>query len=150
MRAAGARLAELYKTRLGQEVLETLGGAGIAATGQALFTDMTPEEIALSTGLGIGAAAIGRPLLGGAGQALGNKLAKDPRINQFAQESLHEMVNTPYSALNNAVAAKLHPYRDLSAPAQFGSMIGRQYGDNVMQALVALGSPLVMSGDSDA
>ena len=32
-----------------QDALETLGGAAVAAGGQAIFTDMTPEEIALST-----------------------------------------------------------------------------------------------------
>ena len=39
-----------------QDALETLGGAGALALGQAILTDMSPAEIALSTLLGGGAA----------------------------------------------------------------------------------------------
>ena len=62
MRAAGQRLADFYKTQLGQDVIETGIGAVASAGGQLMFTDMTPEQIAAFTALGIGAAAVGRLL----------------------------------------------------------------------------------------
>ena len=51
------RIKELYETNLGQDVIETLTCAGLSAGYQGLFTEMTPEEDLLSTGVGIGAAA---------------------------------------------------------------------------------------------
>ena len=151
MRAAGQRLKELYATQAGQDVIETLGGAGIAATGQALFTDMTPEEIALSTVGGIGAAAIGRPLVGRAGQALGNRISKhSPNITAGAEDILEAMIKHPNPQLAQGAALKFAPYAHMNAPAQLGQVFGRAYGDNIMQALVALGAPLVMGGQDNA
>ena len=45
MRKAFERMVDFYKTPIGQDLMETTAGAAVAATGQALFTDMTPEEI---------------------------------------------------------------------------------------------------------
>jgi len=139
MRPAGNRLAELYKTQLGQDVLETLMGAGVSAGGQFLATDMTPEQIALSTVLGIGAATVGRPIVGRAGQMIGSRI-KNPGINEFAAD----MVNPnqfPEGMMRDMYAAKLAPYAHLPAPAQVGQLFGRGYGDNIAQAVVALSAP---------
>ena len=59
-----------------QDVAETAIGAGVAGTGQALFTDMSPEEIALSTALGFGSAIAARPLGARLGGAIGKHLDK--------------------------------------------------------------------------
>ena len=139
MRAAGNRLAELYKTQLGQDVIETLMGAGLSAGGQALFTDMTPEQIALSTVLGIGAATVGRPIVGRAGQMIGSRI-KNPGINKFAEDMI-DVNQLPEGMMRDMMAAKLAPYSHLSAPAQVGQIFGRGYGDNIAQGLVALAAP---------
>ena len=57
-----------------QDIAETLGGAGVAAAGQAIFTDMSPEEIALSTLLGGAAAFAARKPAAELGYAVGRKL----------------------------------------------------------------------------
>ena len=144
MRISGQRLAELYGTQLGQDVVETLVGAGIAAGGQALFTDMTPEQIALSTVLGVGAAAVGRPIVGRTGQIIGNQLSKNPAINRGAQQGLNffEKGAEFYGDAGKAAwAAKMRPYAHLPAAAQLGQFLGRGYGDNLAQAVVALAAP---------
>lgn len=151
MRAAGAKLKELYGTQLGQDVIETLLGAGVVAGGQAIFTDMSPEEIAVSTGLGIGAAAVGRPLVGRAGQVIGTRLSNQmPELNKKSEKFLNLMRKQPTELLQQVANAKLAPYAHLPATAQVGQMLGRGYGDNIMQALVGLGAPLVMGGNEDA
>ncbi len=139
MRAAGSRLAELYKTQLGQDVIETLMGAGVSAGGQALFTEMTPEQIALSTVLGIGAATVGRPIVGRAGQMIGSRI-KNPTINKFA-EGMIDVNQLPEGMMRDMYAAKLAPYAHLPAPAQVGQIFGRGYGDNIAQGLVAVAAP---------
>ena len=139
MRNAGTRIAELYKTQIGQDVLETLLGAGVSATGQLVATDMTPEQIAMSTVLGIGAATVGRPIVGRAGQMIGNRI-KNPAIHEIAAD----MVNPnqiPPGMLRDMYEAKLAPFKDLSAPAQVGQLFGRGYGDNIAQLAVALAAP---------
>ena len=149
MRAAGTRLKEFYGTQLGQDVIETLGVAGLAAGSQAMFTDMTPQEIAIATALGIGAATVGRPIGGRIGQAVGNKLGNShPSVNAFAKdmsnpEGMPEM-------LKEIVATKYAPYAHLQPAAQVGQVIGRTYGDNIVQGLVGLGAPLIMNGNENA
>ena len=142
MRKAVDKLKEIYLTQLGQDVIETLGIAGIAAGGQALFTDMTPEEIILSSALGIGAATVGRPLGGRAAQAIGNHIHKNhPVMSGGAEDIVNAMVNDP--RFGEAFKSKLAPYAHLNAPAQLGQMFGRAYGDNVMQGAVGLAAPIV-------
>ena len=152
MRKALDRLGELYKTQLGQDVIETLLGAGVAAGGQAMFTDMTPEEILLSTGVGVGAAAVGRPIVGRAGQAIGRTIAtKNPKMEAKTQRLLQDMVNSqPSGAMREALLAKLAPYSGLPATSQLGQVIGRGYGDNIAQGLVALAAPGLLPGEDDA
>ncbi len=57
-----------------QDIVKTLGMAGIAAGGQELFPDMSHEEIAFSTLLGAGAGLAARPLLARGG----NETELDP------------------------------------------------------------------------
>lgn len=149
MRAAGAKLKELYSTQLGQDILETLIGAGIASGGQLLFTDMSPQEIAMSTGLGIGAAAVGRPLVGRAGQFMGKRLDNNPSARKIAEDMI-DINNVPEGILRESLRTKLAPYVDLPATAQVGQILGRGYGDNIMQGIVGLTSPLFMGGNEDA
>ena len=59
--------------------METAIGAGVGAGYQALFTDLTPTEIALSTGAGAVGALAMRPLLARAGYAAGRQI--DKRVN---------------------------------------------------------------------
>ena len=104
-----------------QDVAETLGGAGVAAAGQAIFTDMSPEEIALSTLLGGAAAFAARKPMAHAGFAVGKHLdkrfpnAKDhlgmmslssPRGREIYKRILTDVGGTGCSAdLNNASAS---------------------------------------------
>ena len=57
-----------------QDAMETLLGAGISATGQALFTDMSAEEIGTSALIGSALAMGARPIGAKVGQAIGGKL----------------------------------------------------------------------------
>ena len=151
MRAAGAKLKELYGTQLGQDTIETLVGGALAAGGQAIFTDMTPEEIAIATVLGMGAATVGRPVFGRIGQSIGTHIAKnDPRLNDLIGKTLVNATTTGPEFMQEAVKAKLKPYAHLPAAAQYGQMLGRGNGDNIVQALVGLGAPLIMGGNEDA
>lgn len=59
-----------------QDAVETIGTAGVLAGGQALFTDMTPEEILLSTLLGGGAAFAARPIAAKLGATVGRNIDK--------------------------------------------------------------------------
>lgn len=151
MRFTGQRVMDLYGTQLGQDVMETLLGAGVAAGGQILFTDMTPEQIAMSTGLGIGAAAIGRPIVGRAGQMVGSRLSNNAAANRQAQNFLDASERGAKMLGTEALyAAKMHPYAHLQAPAQVGQLLGRTYGDNLAQAAIALVAPqLVNIGETD-
>ena len=151
MRAAGAKLKELYGTQLGQDTIETLAGGILVAGGQALFTEMTPEEIAIATVLGMGAATVGRPIGGRIGQAIGERLAKArPDFNEYAQLSLDTLTSRGPKFSQEAFKTKLKPYAHLPAAAQYGNLYGRQNGDNILQGLVGLGAPLFMGGDEDA
>ena len=151
MRAAGAKLKELYGTQLGQDTIETLLGGAVAAGGQAIFTDMTPEEIAIATVLGMGAATVGRPVFGRIGQSIGNRVAKSsPDTNKFMQEVIDNMTTMGPEFAQEAMKVKLKPYAHLPAAAQYGQMLGRQNGDNIVQGLVGLGAPLFIGGEEDA
>ena len=144
MRKALDRLGELYKTQLGQDVIETLASAGLGASYQALFTDLTPEQILMSTGVGIGAATVGRPIVGRLGGMVGAKLAKmSPNTERQTQQLIANLVENP------AWAAKFAPYAGAPAMGQMGNVIGRGYGDNIAQGLVALAAPGLLPGEAE-
>ena len=152
MRKAGDKLKEMFGTLQGQDIIETTVGAGLAAGGQALFTDMTPEEIAIATSLGVGAAVVGRPLGGRAGKYIGNKIAEyNPGADRNSQQFMNFVLNNqPTEMLREIYATKLKPYSDLRPTAQLGAMYGRSRGDNIVQGAVGLASPLLFTGEDDA
>ena len=146
MRKAFEKIADLYKTPLGQDLLETAVGTGTAAGYQALFTDMTPEEIALSSGVSFGAGMIGRPIVGGIGQRIGKEInIRNPEADLFAQELIESMVNSMPKSWHPAMRAKLAPWAHLSGPEQLGAIIGHGYGDNLLQAGIALSAPALFA-----
>ena len=146
MRNAFDRMVAFYKTPIGQDLLETSTGAAMAAGGQALFTDMTPEEIALSTAVGFGAAMVGRPFFGTIGEKIGNRLDKIPHFKEeMGQVGLDNLVRAAKMfSPAEAVEAKLAPYAHMSPSAQLGQIVGRGYGDNIAQGLVAIAAPSLM------
>lgn len=91
MRKAGENLWEVFKnyygSEIGQDVVETAIKGGIAATGQATLTDMTPTEIALATAIGMGGAMAARPIGKRVGRAIGRRI--DRATNS---EPMHELV----------------------------------------------------------
>ena len=142
MRKAFEKIVDLYKTPLGQDLLETMVGTGTGAGYQALFTDMTPEEIALSSGLSFGAGMIGRPFVGGIGQRIGKEInERDPMSDMAARQFIEDMINSMPKGLHPAMRAKMAPWEHLSGPEQLGALIGHGYGDNILQAGIALTAP---------
>ena len=151
-----------------QDIVETLGGATIAASGQALFTDMSPEEIALSTLLGGAAAFAARRPMAEAGYAIGRRLDKmvpdaadrggmmslsSPRGQEIYKRILTDIGGE--SAVEKDILLKL-----LSAKGNqnyirpdgtqrgyiegFLGGFGRNRGDNIAQGAIALATPFVL------
>ena len=150
MRHALDKIIQLYKTSpVFQDLVETAAGTGIAATGQALFTDMTPEQIALASAAGFGAGMVGRPIVGRAGQAVGGYFdRRNPQASQTFLKSMHEGMEMYPQAMQEVFQAKMGPYQKLGGFAQYGNMLGRAYGDNLAQAAVALAAPGIF-GDKE-
>ena len=116
MRAATDKLVAFYKTQLGQDVIETLTNAGVVAGGQAIFTDMSAEEIALASALGIGAASVGRPVGGRLGQTVGTALDKrSSRVKGVSEDGLkivlHQLGKSPWG---QKILLKLNLHRLLT------------------------------------
>ena len=151
MRAATDKLVAFYKTQLGQDVIETLTNAGVVAGGQAIFTDMSAEEIALASALGIGAASVGRPVGGRLGQTVGTALDKrSSRVKGVSEDGLkilHQLGKSMGS--EDIIKAKLAPFANQSPSAQLGQFIGRRYGDNIAQAAIGLAAPGLINYESD-
>ena len=145
------RIIELYKTSpVFQDLLETAAGTGVAAGGQALFTDMSPEEIALSSGAAFGAGMIGRPIVGRAGQAIGGIVdRRAPQVGEAMMRDINNFTEKMPPGFREAMEAKMNPYRDLGGASQYFNMIGRSYGDNIAQAGVALAAPGIFGGNEE-
>ena len=167
MRHAGQALWNFYKNNAAvQDATETLMGAGLSAGYQALFTDMSAEEIAVSTGLGAAGAFALRPAMGHIGYAVGRPMDKafanagnvDPAVAMFISPGSPQSVRA-YKSMEAG------PIRDAGlgiAEAKYNQNFkrkdgsergflegtmgtwGRQYGDNVAQLGVALASPVVL------
>ena len=152
MRLALDKIVQLYKTNpVFQDLVETAMGTGIAAGGQALFTDMTPEQIALASGAAFGAGMVGRPIVGRAGQAVGGYFdRKNPGASATFLEGLNEGFDQLPKAMREVAEAKMGPYSHLGGFAQYGNMLGRGYGDNLAQAAVALAAPGIFGSQDDA
>jgi hypothetical protein len=145
------KIVELYKTSpIFQDLLETSLYTGLAAGGQAVMTDMTPEEIALSSAAGFGAGMVGRPLVGRAGQALGGVIdRRAPQVGKELMGGVEAFTSNLPPGLKAAYEAKMNPYRDLGGASQYFNMIGRGYGDNIAQTAIALAAPGIFDGGKE-
>lgn len=156
-----------------QDIVETLGGAGVAATGQAIFTDMSPEEIALSTLLGGGAAFAARKPFAKGGFALGRYLDKkmpnaqdhfgmmsisSPRGREIYKRILTDIGGK--SAAENDILLKVISAKgnqnyvrpdgtDRGYMEGFLGAFGRNRGDNIAQGAVALATPFLLGGNEE-
>lgn len=78
MRKAGQHVWSAFKNfygwEPGQDLIETGVKGAIAASGQAALTDMTPEEIALATVIGMSGAMAARPIGKRVGRRVGRGL----------------------------------------------------------------------------
>ena len=167
MRHAGQALWNFYKNNAAvQDATETLMGAGLSAGYQALFTDMSAEEIAASTVLGAAGAFALRPAMGHIGYAVGRPMDKafpnaknvDPGMAMFVSPGSPQSVRAyksmepgPIRDAGLAIAeAKYNQNFKRKDGSERGFLEGtmgtwgRQYGDNVAQLGVALASPLVL------
>ena len=151
MRMSMDRILELYKTSpVFQDLLETAAGTGVAAGGQALFTDMSPEEIALASGAAFGAGMIGRPIVGRAGQAIGGIVdRRAPQFGESVARNINDYVESMPPGFREGMEAKMNPYKHLGGTSLFFNMIGRSYGDNLAQAGVALAAPGIFAGNEE-
>lgn len=152
-----------------QDAVETLGGAAISAGGQALFTDMSPEEIAITTLLGGAAAMAARPVAANLGGRLGKVLDKKfpgalegvpPEMANFAPGSgqsvrvaQQNMRKAPrgsaerefWEVIKNGQLAKYNQnMRGKGDVEGLLTMLGRYQGDNAAQLAVALAAPAVL------
>lgn len=170
MRQAGKKLRELFiNNEYAQDLIETAVGATISAGGQALFTDMSGEDIAKSTALGAAVALAARPIGGIAGRRIGRAIdtAHPKALNAIAPYSV---VTRQGSALqlnlmrkgttgsNDPFSRGLRDYlkakRNLSAPdaGNAESILGyflRNRADNIAQGAIALGTPFFMGGEEE-
>ena len=56
---------------------------------------MTPEEIALATSLGVGAAVVGRPLGGRTGKFIGNRISEHyPGADRRSEQIMNFLINS--------------------------------------------------------
>lgn len=173
MRLAG-KVWDAYKNNAFlQDLSETLIGSGLSAGYQALFTDMSPAEIALSTGAGAAGAIAMRPVLARAGYAAGRQIDKklpnlgeglnsDPifkymalgtpqNVNMYRAE-LAKNPNDPTTRTMLELAEAKYNQNfvgpggvERGTAEGLAGFVGRQYGDNIAQLGVAVASPAVLS-----
>ena len=154
-----------------QDQLETAVGAAISAGGQAIFTDMSPEEIALSTIIGASAAMAARPVAANAGFYVGRKLNNidvvgsgfddlmDDKIignlwGLSGHKGLERARNMPDHLIKRGAVEYLEAKNKLnyirpdgtkrSELEGFLGKYGRSRGDNIVQAAIAIGTPFVI------
>jgi hypothetical protein len=151
VRFAADRLLHLYSTSpLAQDLLETSAATAVAAGGQALMTDMSPEEIALASAAGFGAGMVGRPLVGRAGQAIGGFIdRRAPAVGEELMGDVRKFVGMMPRQVQQMYEAKLGPYAHMGGAAQYGNLLGRGYGDNAAQLAVALAAPGLLNSDEE-
>ena len=161
--------AELYENnKLTKDVADTLAGAVIAATGQALFTDMTPTEIAAATAMGAGTAFAVRPVGAYVGRKMGEGV--ESRISKKTSRGIDERL-TGITSVIPGTPGSLKLYKDvpgLETMARAGynqnftkdgvqksmveglpNLLGRQYSDAVAQSVVALATPMMFGKSVD-
>ena len=171
------RLGKAYQDNAAlQDALETLGFATATAAGQALFSDMTPEEIAISTLLGGGAAFAARPIAANLGGRIGQSLdrrypgalhgvppgmqavypgsgAQVRQLQQQVREATEPAEKQVAKALKNLSLSKykqnmIRPDGTKRGDIEgFLTMIGRYQGDNAAQLAVALAAPAILGAN---
>ena len=167
MRQAGQALWDFYKNNAPvQDAAETLLGAGLSAGYQAAFTDMSAEEIAVSTALGAAGAFALRPAMGHIGYAIGRPMDKafpgaknmNPGMAMIASpgsplavKAWKAMDPGPVRETGQGIAeAKYNQNFKKKDGGERGFLEGtigtwgRQYGDNVAQIGVAVATPVVL------
>lgn len=164
------QLWEMYRdSGQAQDIMETAIGSIVAAGGQALLTDMSAEEIAMSTGLGAAGALAMRPMMARGGFALGRKLdkklppglaeeiSKDPIFGQmmigtpghlkFMDTQPKDQFTDTLRGLSQAKYNQNYLRADgteRGLAEGFVGSVGRAYGDNIAQGAVALTTPLLL------
>jgi len=163
------KFAELYENdKFTKDVADTLGGAVLAATGQALFTDMTPAEIAAATAIGAGTAFAVRPV----GEYVGRKMGEgiEKRIPAKTSQGIDERFEGILSFIPGTPGS-LKLYKDIPLMQDFAkagykqnftkdgvqksmveglpNLLGRQYSDAVAQSVVALATPSMFGKSVD-
>ena len=155
-----------------QDLMETAVGAGVGAGYQALFTDLTPTEIALSTGAGAAGALAMRPLMARAGYAAGRQIDKrfnvdtalnsDPMLASLAlgtpgnlamyKRQLAQRPDDEMAKIMMELSQAKHNQNFIGPDGKIRGaaegligMVGRQYGDNIAQLGVAVASPAVLA-----
>ena len=152
MKYAGQAWAAYKNNLLVQDIVETaVATLGIAGA-QALFTEMSPEEIAISGALGVGAAAVGRPVGDRVGRMIGK--AADERFPEFSNRmgnhiaEARQVVQEQGGAVGSEMMeAKLRHHYDVPGRGPLEGVMsiqGRHYGDNVAQGLMGLAAPIVL------
>ena len=148
-----------------KDAVDTLVAASIAAGGQALFTDMTPEEIAIATGIGIGGAYLARPIGKRVGKFVGNKLEQvtpDGFGNRFngvaalipgAPGSPEVYKGVPILGQRARAGYEQNFKRpdgtDKTLIEGVPYMLGREYSDAAAQAVIGLASPMMFGKSVD-
>ena len=170
MRQAGNKLRDLYiNNEYVQDLVETLAGAGIAAGGQALFTDMSAEDIAKSTALGAAVALAARPIGGFAGRKIGRAIdtahphaldgmAKFVPVTREGSAAMLKSMRKGGGSnheVPRAVRDMLKAKRNLSAPDAGNSeaILGyylRNRADNLAQGAIAFGTPFFVGGEEES
>lgn len=145
MRKALDKLKDLYSSSQGQDVLETLVNTGVITGTQALAGDMTPEELAMSAALGLGGGFAGRHYGGRVGTVAGRQLDKHfPEAMSDGKEFLnkfYDQIGEEGLGIRPGARMKFEASMDGRSPGEgIGNLVGRTYGDNVLQALIGLGT----------
>ena len=156
-RLAGRAWAAYKDNLLVQDIVETaIATLGIAGA-QALFTEMSPEEIAMSGAFGVGAATVGRPLGDRAGRAVGRHFDNSaPGFSKMAGDEIAKarqvVKNVGGDGMEEVMQAKMKHHFDVPGRGPLeglGSVYGRQYGDNIAQGVVGLAAPIFIGGEED-
>ena len=104
----------------------------------------------MSSGVSFGAGMVGRPVVGGAGQAIGGVLDRHaPQFGENLQRFSADLTDKMPEAVREAMKAKSAPYKHLGGASQYFNMMGRGYGDNIAQAAVALAAPGIFGGNEE-
>ena len=147
-----------YKNNLlVQDIVETAVMSLGVAGAQALFSEMSPEEIAISGVLGIGAGMAGRPIGDRLGRSVGRWADKaapvqSKQLRMAMDKTMADLgnageKNAAVKGLAEFAQAKMqhHLTEDAGAFEAALGYLGRQRGDNIAQGAVGALAPLVIN-----